>query len=182
MNKLNIEYENDLIKLVLIKPEHSIMYTEKVNNSSAETIYFTGSEDMRVTEEQTLKYINNMQENNKRYDYLIFDKKSNNFIGEVVLNEIDYENRKANMRILIFNKKDYNKGFGNQAIKFILKHGFEALKLHRIELDVYDFNERAKYLYEKTGFKIEGVSRDCKFYNGKFCSSINMSILENEYF
>ena len=40
---------------------------------------------------------------------------------------------------------------------------FEELKLHRLELDVYSFNPRAERVYQKAGFRREGVLRVCCF-------------------
>jgi len=64
----------------------------------------------------------------------------------------------------------------------MLKHGFETLKLHRIELGVYDFNPCAQHVYEKVGFVKEGVCRDVLLWDGKYQSSITMSMLEDEWF
>lgn len=36
---------------------------------------------------------------------------------------------------------------------------FERLGLHRLELDVYSFNPRARRVYEKAGFRREGILR-----------------------
>ena len=41
----------------------------------------------------------------------------------------------------------------------MLRHGFEILRMHRIELGVYAFNPRAIHVYEKLGFKREGTLR-----------------------
>ncbi len=37
-------------------------------------------------------------------------------------------------------------------------HAF-AVGLHRVELDVYAFNTRARHVYEKLGFVLEGTKR-----------------------
>jgi len=42
----------------------------------------------------------------------------------------------------------------------IVGYGFELLGLHRISLQVYAFNPRARHVYEKVGFIAEGVLRE----------------------
>ena len=42
----------------------------------------------------------------------------------------------------------------------MLDYAFGILQLHRVELNVYDINERAVHVYEKVGFKVEGRQRD----------------------
>jgi len=64
----------------------------------------------------------------------------------------------------------------------MLKHGFETLKLHRIELNVYDFNPRAQHVYEKIGFVKESIRRDVLLWEGKYYSDTTMSMLEEEWF
>lgn len=117
-----------------------------------------------------------------RVDYAIVPKASpDQIVGEAVLNEIDWRNRSANFRIVIFDPAHFGKGYGSQATRLLVRHGFEALKLHRIELEVYDFNPRAQRVYEKVGFKTEGVRRDVLLWEGAYHSAVVMSMLENEY-
>jgi RimJ/RimL family protein N-acetyltransferase len=49
--------------------------------------------------------------------------------------------------------------------------------LHRIDLDVYADNLRAKALYEKVGFVKEGVARDGVCIDGRFIDVIQMAFL-----
>lgn len=74
-----------------------------------------------------------------------------------------------------------NKGYGTEAMRLAVDYGFTHLNLHRIGLDVLDFNPRAIHVYEKIGFKQEGVLRDTLFYEGTFHSAILMGILEDEW-
>ena len=39
-----------------------------------------------------------------------------------------------------------------------MSHAF-GVGLHRVELDVYAFNTRARHVYEKLGFVLEGTKR-----------------------
>jgi RimJ/RimL family protein N-acetyltransferase len=41
----------------------------------------------------------------------------------------------------------------------VLGFAFGELKLHRVELEVFDFNVRAQKSYAKSGFVVEGVKR-----------------------
>lgn len=66
-------------------------------------------------------------------------------------------------------------------MKLMLDYGFGVLNLHRIELNVFDYNARAMHVYEKLGFKREGVQREALFYDHKYHDSILMSILEDGF-
>jgi len=99
------------------------------------------------------------------------------FIGEVVLT-INPPNRSAGMRIALWD--GFGKGYGTAAIKHVLDHAFGERNLHRVELEVYEFNDRAIHVYRKLGFREEGRRRDALLWDGQFYDSIVMSILSTD--
>ncbi len=133
------------------------------------------------TFEQVENFCARLFDADDRVDYAITLKDDPTYIGEVVLNEIDMDTRSAQFRIAMAGKQYYNKGYGSEATYLILKHGFETLGLHRIALEVYDFNPRAQYVYEKIGFVKEGVQRDVLLWEGKYQNGILMSMLEDDW-
>jgi RimJ/RimL family protein N-acetyltransferase len=73
------------------------------------------------------------------------------------------------------------RGLGTEATQLIIGHGFGYLGLHRISLEVYAFNPRAKHVYEKAGFCAEGVLREALRYNDQWIDATVMSILGREW-
>ncbi|HEY4430969.1 MAG TPA: GNAT family protein [Paenibacillus sp.] len=141
----------------------------------------TGSQG-EISREQTAAWIRKISvPADDRVDLMIIVKETDELIGEVVLNEIDPDNRSANIRIGIRGHEHRGKGYGTEAMTQMMRYGFEALKLHRIHLGVYPFNPRAVHVYEKLGFKRDGVERDALYVDGEFHNLILMSMLENEY-
>jgi RimJ/RimL family protein N-acetyltransferase len=63
----------------------------------------------------------------------------------------------------------------------ILAHGFEQLGLHRIALEVYAFNPRARRVYEKVGFVAEGTLRDALNYDDQWIDATIMSVLAPDW-
>lgn len=102
-------------------------------------------------------------------------------VGEVVINDIDHDNHSGNIRISLFHEEDLNKGYGSEAMRLMTDYGFKELSLHRISLGVYNFNPRAIRVYEKIGYKREGVMRDALCWNGEYVDEIMMSILAHEW-
>ncbi len=102
-------------------------------------------------------------------------------IGNVGLHGIDRANRRATVGIVIGEKDLWSKGYGSDAMRTILRYAFERLRLHKVNLDVLDYNERAIRVYVKCGFVREGVRRDELWKRGRFASLVRMSILESEY-
>ena len=148
--------------------------------SDAESMRLTGTQQT-FTFEQVAAYCAGLETAVDRADYAIIRKEDDLYVGEVVLNNIDWDNRSANFRIALANQKYFGQGYGSEATQLILAFGFEALNLHRIELEVYDFNPRAQHVYAKAGFVREGVRRDALLWDGEYHDAIVMSILEDEY-
>ncbi len=102
-------------------------------------------------------------------------------IGNVGLHGIDRANRKASLGIVIGEKDHWSKGLGTDAMNTVLRYAFERLRLHKVNLDVIDYNERAIRVYERCGFVLEGVRRDELWKRGRFVNLVRMSLLEGEF-
>lgn len=136
---------------------------------------------VKVTKELIEEYVKRISKDENRYDFLILDK-DRNIIGESVINEFDEDINAANFRIVIFKSENLGKGFGSEAIKLTIKFAFEKVNLNRLQLDVFDFNERAQKAYKKAGFILEGRLRDVEIIDNKYCDVLIMSILKRDYF
>lgn len=115
-----------------------------------------------------------------RLDLAIVDNSNAACVGEVVLNCWEPANSSCNFRILI-GPEGRGRGLGTEATKLILRYAFTTLSLHRVSLEVYAFNPRAKRAYEKAGFAVEGVKRDAFTFDGKRMDAIMMSALAPEW-
>ena len=102
-------------------------------------------------------------------------------IGGVSFEHIEWIDRAAEFGICIGDKTFWNQGYGTEATRLMLKHGFETLNLHRIFLRVYENNPRAIRAYEKVGFVKEGIMRDAIYRNGCYINDLHMSMLRSEW-
>lgn len=73
------------------------------------------------------------------------------------------------------------RGLGRKVLDELIRITFEELKAHRLFLDVYEDNGRARHLYESLGFVYEGILRDAALRDGTYCDLRLMSILKSEY-
>jgi RimJ/RimL family protein N-acetyltransferase len=74
------------------------------------------------------------------------------------------------------------KGYAYQAMELILTHAFEVLNLRKISLGVVADNMPAFKLYEKIGFKVEGIRKQQGFYAGKYCDDYIMGLFAEDFF
>ena len=110
----------------------------------------------------------------------IVDEKDE-ILGLVSLLNINHLNQSAEFHIMIGETENRGKGIGTFATKSIINHAFNNLNLHRVELTVLEDNVRARNLYEKIGFVLEGVKRHVIYKNGSFVNMCIYSILKNEF-
>ena len=115
-----------------------------------------------------------------RYDFVLVSPQGR-IMGESVINEMDMQLRSANFRVALFQPEACGKGTGSWMIRCTLEFAFQALRLHRLSLDVFSFNHRAIRAYEKAGFRREGVLRDAVWDGGAYADDILMSMLEEEW-
>jgi RimJ/RimL family protein N-acetyltransferase len=102
-------------------------------------------------------------------------------IGNIGLHKLDWKNRNATLGIVIAEKKYWGRGYGSDAIAALLGFAFREMNLHRIQLSVYEFNQRARRCYEKCGFRHEGTCREAFFSDGRYHASLLMAILRHEF-
>jgi RimJ/RimL family protein N-acetyltransferase len=102
-------------------------------------------------------------------------------IGNCSLMDINWLSRSAEFGIFIGDKTRWNQGYGTEATRLMLKHGFETLNLHRIFLRVFATNPRARRAYEKAGYILEGTQRQAHFLDGQYIDVYVMSVLQPEY-
>lgn len=53
--------------------------------------------------------------------------------------------------------------------------------MHRVDLEVYAYNPRARRVYEKAGFVYEGTKRQSLLWDGAWVDAHVMSILADEW-
>ena len=102
-------------------------------------------------------------------------------IGNVGLHRVDWVNSNCIFGIVIGEREYWGKGFGTQATRAALRFAFGALNLHRVELEVFDFNPRAIRAYEKAGFRLEGTRREALFRDGAYHDAHVMAALRSEF-
>jgi len=132
---------------------------------------------------QLLQYL--AESENDESGCLIF-RAVNSDTGETVghgeLKGIDRRNHSARIaRMLVGPVGLRNSGVGDSIVRELLVTAFEDLGLHRVELNVFDFNKPAIHCYEKVGFKKEGVLREARKHGDQYWNLCIMGILKHEY-
>lgn len=154
-------------------------YTENFNPLDPEVARMTGCKPSFTRREVTEFFLACVGDET-RFDFLLIAP-DGRVVGESIVNEIDRETRSANFRICIFSFAARGQGLGLWMVRTTRDFAFEQLGLHRLSLDVFSFNFRAAAVYEKAGFRREGVLRDDVRDGAAYGDDILMAMLETEW-
>ncbi len=108
-----------------------------------------------------------------RLDLAVEDAATGRLVGEVVLNEHDPAARSCNLRCLL-GPDGRDRGLGSDALRLLLDHAFGAVRLERLELEVFEFNPRARHVYERLGFTVIGRREGALEFDGAPVAALDM--------
>ncbi|MBK3565890.1 GNAT family N-acetyltransferase [Streptomyces sp. MBT62] len=145
-----------------------------------EVVRFTFEPSTELTPERLRSWYATRADQPDRLDLAVTDPATGELLGEVVLHEWDPTARSCTFRTLI-GPRGRGRGIGTEATRLIVGHAFEQLGLHRIQLEVYGHNHRARRVYEKVGFVVEGVRREAMLRDGEWVDDVLMAILDHEW-
>lgn len=132
------------------------------------------------TADQIERWAATRSDQTDRLDLAVVARPTGEWYGEVVINDWDPDNRCCGFRIAL-GASARDRGVGTEATRLIVDHVFSERPVHRIELEVYAFNPRARRVYERVGFVEEGRRRDALHWNGDWIDSISMAILRTDW-
>ena len=115
-------------------------------------------------------------ENDEDGYYWSIETKNGVTIGTVSLFEINPHHKTADLGIVIGDKEYWGKGVATEVIKTIKEHTFNTLGIERINAEVEEENIPMKKVFEKTGFKQDGIFKNARIKNGKRINVLHFGI------
>ena len=154
--------------------EDVVRKVEWINNSeNNEYLHY----DIPLSIERTTDWFVK-KDNTSRLDCVIEYKGTP--VGVIGLLQIDHVNKKAEFYITIGVSEYKRKGIATTATRLMIEHAFKALKLKKIYLNVDEKNENACKLYEKVGFKCEGVFIKDMFFKNEWINRRRYALLNED--
>lgn len=101
--------------------------------------------------------------------------------GTVRLHGLDESDKRARYAVGLLDRRLLGLGIGQQVTRIVLRFGFESVGLHRIDLRVLAFNERAIRCYLRCGFSEEGREREAAFIGDAWHDDVIMGVLDREF-
>jgi RimJ/RimL family protein N-acetyltransferase len=172
-------FDGELVRLAAIDPEKiGPVLSQWLQDSE-----FSRLEDTEVVKVYSPKQVQSTFEKilPDGYFFAIHCLADDKLIGMLDLSGFDWPARNAWVGIGLGERDYWGRGYGTDAMNVLLRFAFHELNLHRVNLDVFEYNPRAIRCYEKVGFKHEGRMRACLNRDGRRWDLVYMGILRSEW-
>ena len=134
--------------------------------------------------DMAVEYIEHMQEKyakNEIAPWAIEWKENSKLIGSIGFVHYDKKNFSAEIGYVL-NRNYWNKGIMTEALKEIIRFGFERMHLIKIEAKLNALNLPSEKVMQKSGLRYERTLRKKEFLKGKLIDIKYYSILKEEYY
>ncbi len=113
------------------------------------------------------------------YTFAIVRREDGALIGAIDIRP-NARHKKAGVGYWI-GKPYWNQGYATEALRAIIRYGFETLGLKRIQADHFVENPASGRVMEKAGMKREGLLRAYTYKDGRFRDHVMYAILREDW-
>jgi RimJ/RimL family protein N-acetyltransferase len=174
-------FRGDLVRLAAVNAEESAPLFSRWNRDSLRARLLDSELGILFSDKAIRGWIEKEQEKDEYFAFSIRTIAEDRMVGEIGLEYAGGNRFESFMGIGLGEREDWNKGYGTEAVRLILRFAFLELNLHRVTLSVFEYNPRAKRAYEKAGFVEEGRARQALLRDGRRWDEIFMGVLRPEW-
>ena len=117
----------------------------------------------------------------KQLRMAICTTKSNNAIGFIDLFDFEPKHQRIGVGIVIFSEKDRQKGLAAQSLQLLMDYTFAHLGIHQLYANITEDNIASIALFEKLGYKKQGVKKDWIKAAGTFKNELFYQYFHEEH-
>lgn len=166
------------IFLRLIEREDLVQRVQWINDAA---IQATLNYDYPVSLAKTEKWFDGIVMDPSRKDFSVFTIESNEYIGFSGFINIDKLVNKAEMYVVIGDRRYWGGGYGTETYRVTINYGFTELGLNKIYGYQLTHNQAAHRIVEKLGWQRDGLLRQDKYSHGRIVDRYMVSILREDW-
>ncbi len=172
-------------KIIILRPL-KIEDLEKTNEwrNNIELLKLTQGVRFPKTLEMDKEWFDNvLNDKSNRNIYFGIDAiETNEFVGIIHLNNIDYISGTATWGFIIGDKKNQGKGISNEAPRLLLNYAFNVLNLRKVFGYIISYNKAAFFMHLAIGdVKHEGTLKQHIFFDGLYHDVLIFSIFREDF-
>ncbi|MDO9445663.1 MAG: GNAT family protein [Dehalococcoidia bacterium] len=172
--------EGELVRLRPLEPSDAERYVRWLNDPEVTRTltvrYPLGLDPERAIIERMAKHAGY-----RDVTFAIEVRETGEHIGSVGVGDCYRESRWGTLGIVIGAKEHWGRGYGEDALREMLRFAFWEMNLATVRLEVYASNARARDLYERVGFLVEGRKRAAVLRGGEQIDVDVMSVTREEF-
>jgi RimJ/RimL family protein N-acetyltransferase len=100
--------------------------------------------------------------------------------GSLAFSVVNRRSRIADLHAIMLHPDHRGRGLAVAATELLVRHLVFDLDYHRVQLEVYGFNERALGLFERAGFVREGARRRAYDRHGEWVDGVLFGIVRED--
>ncbi len=120
------------------------------------------------TREGHEKWLRDMIESGKGYQFIICLKETGEPVGSTYLRDCDPLHRKAEFGFFIGSNEARGRGIGSESLQLTLEYAFGTLGLHKVFARAFSDNPASINSFLKCGFEKEALLREDVWAGGRF--------------
>lgn len=168
------------IYLRAMESEDMEYYWEMINDSNISANVVGWS--FPVSKQEQDNWYEQAIKDKKNMRFTVVMKETNQVVGMVTLSGIDWHNRSATHGIKLLSGCPKGQGIATDAVMTLMTYAFDEVNLNRLDGSWLTYNIASKKLYEKCGWKEEGIKKQAIYRNGKYHDLVICGILKSDYY
>ncbi len=169
---MDIEFKN-----ILEVDESLQMMVREWRNSADVKKYMYSDHDISV--EEHIKWLDSLKNSEKNLAFVVFI--DNNPIGIVSIVNINKTHKTSDWGFYIYDTSLRGKGIGTSVLEKLINYAFNSLNIDKLNCEAIITNIQVHKLYQKVGFKEEGIKRKNIIKNGERMDVIQYGLLKSEW-
>jgi len=137
-------------------------------------------QNLGVTRRQEEAFFERMETQRETDFVWAIETEEDQHIGFIGLHGILWRHRSATGGLVIGERHTWGRGYATDAVRVRTRFAFERMNLHRIE--GHTTNPAMRRVYEKSGYRLEGVARQKYWRGGRWIDADLFAILDEDYF
>lgn len=162
------------IFLRALEKKDTCLLLDIINDPDTENML--GGSSYPISYDMQCEWIENQKNDNTVFRTIIaLNDEKKTGIGTIILSNIDMKNGTAEIHVKLAVANNRGKGYGTDAVNTIVKYAFNEMRLNCIYAEILEYNQPSIKLFEKCGFKKEGILCSRVYKGGKYINLMSFS-------
>lgn len=113
------------------------------------------------------------------WQWVIINQSGQTLLGDLAFC-VDAEGQQAELGVAVAPHYQ-GQGYATEALRALISHLFQHYGLHRIHVSIDPRNQPSVLLFERLGFRHEGLLKQSLWFKGQWCDDLLMAVLADEW-